>query len=1563
MSNNNKNKLFVAHNLTEDKLRHAHLIGGLAAPSLAVIGSETGFFNFGEITLVGNPDLANPRKNGVRIFNADVYSPRHPKIQWDLRKREFAELEERLEPAAELLGRAVHIYISPEKFGREGLDLLKNEDIAKMTFLMEIGDAPRLRLKPAIEVDKRLKKFKGTTREIMAADGFEQVVHEILDEIVANARDEWKERITSRSFETRDGVIRVQHNELASYAKRLVRSRDPRDVDSYEMSKAIRQKLEKSKKRMAEFDIWLEANFGPALGRPFFRTEAGRKKDYELDLIVREMVRSVRDAEGWDYGAGSVRSLVAHQFSSLTDVKENRDKIMTEADFEEHKRKTDDWLVALADKFAPYHGSSKDYGWLSVFTECLKALARGEMRHLREEAFSPDLPEELLDEAKDFLRHMKAMPSEYFEVKMRRAVHLEEFEAAMVPKDASKGVLNILKECGLKIIRYGETHDDVARQAAYDDLPEKVFFERNVEGFYSELYRGVEEAKQKSARAEDWKHIIRKMPGVKQDEIEWTMIDEWLDLHAVQQVLRADVLAYLETQKIDMVETSLGGVNPKHVEYLDEIGEPLPPEDGELEDLIEKCRGDAIKQILDERPDKNESDLSEQLIEEFATSLAIGRYYERDLYTRSKIKLSNNYDSVDAPVYEGIYDHENRTVLIDHPDFPAGAGYGMPLEEAIELANSLARQEFPLLDGETKHESYTIDGGENYREIQIRIPNLHNSGPNKADVPPELQADWDKTNKIINDAEKAGNVTFDQIKPFLDKRTELSALIWPKAPFVQDSHFQEENIVVHARVKDRVDLDGNRILFVEEVQSDLTTYHKDNTGQNPVDAASRRNVETELRVQKKKSYDKRNEVLELVTPEFLDRFGPKAEMRAGEISDLVFLKAFEFAEGKDIISQSEDIMEQAIWLGNRITGDDVLHIYLEHVEATRKAQMVRRQLMNMGTDRGRSTTVPDTPFKDKAAVNFMVKYLTKLAAEEGYDKLSVTQGFSQAARWGRAGDEVFRTLEWKYDQLGNHVVDITMGDREVLTVRVNENGVINLASRKSYQGKSLASLIGPKLTKEILTEESGKRKFSRRSFSSTGFGMVYDQQIPSALNKLGKRHDTKVYADTMLPDFGAKIMTDSQLAQELPYEEVRSAAVKHFGEAFVEEIETYEVRATEARIEGITFNIPSYEKEIADLRALPTNEKNAQRISDTEQLIADKKKRAQKQRDDLKANQALRLMAQFTEETSKEYFSHIDRRLPSSDAAWSIDINEGLRAAVQAPMPIFERSIAPYPPLKQEALDKIEPELNGRLKALGISDVRLTSDASFREAGATQIYRSGAIEVIVGQSLDPRGTVDHEAIHVLRNRGLFTDAEWDTLSAQAERDWLHRYNIASRYPDYSRQTQVEEAIAHAFVDYRRRPAPNGLISSAFEKVRKVFKAVTNTLSGNAFRTAEDVFDTVSSGRVGKRYRPRYDNLPADEVAGLLYLRNGSTGHDHFDRFIAEAQTSGSRNEAGSSVIYSYGNQELRIWKDGSIQFKKDGKLHAEDGPALIKPNGDEVWLSEGKPVKNSADEKLSGPTL
>ena len=77
--------------------------------------------------------------------------------------------------------------------------------------------------------------------------------------------------------------------------------------------------------------------------------------------------------------------------------------------------------------------------------------------------------------------------------------------------------------------------------------------------FYSELSRQVQGATMKQAPAAAWKSFIKALTqkGVKPDEIEWTGVNEWLDLQP-GKVTKDELTNYLASNGVQVTETMLG---------------------------------------------------------------------------------------------------------------------------------------------------------------------------------------------------------------------------------------------------------------------------------------------------------------------------------------------------------------------------------------------------------------------------------------------------------------------------------------------------------------------------------------------------------------------------------------------------------------------------------------------------------------------------------------------------------------------------------------------------------------------------------------------------------------------------------------------------------------------------------------------------------------------------------------------------------------------------------------------------------------------------------------------
>lgn len=473
--------LYVVHNLSAQKLAHVVDLGGLAAPSLAIARGDIGFDAFGEISLIGDPAMADPKGKGVRAFSADVYSPRQPRARYRVNGKAARAVADAIRPVAERLGLE---FGGDLDFEKEGLSAVSGEMAAKAAWLESVGlEVPIVREAPdeplpvpgftgfgATEakdlwddpafVARVKRKFELMTAKY-AAD----------DERMVRARAVWLNEDGSIND---DMLIRWasdvarQNREISAFK---VKPQGVGRVSRYQTGIAIDAAIAG---REAEFNGWVKDRFGDTIGDAFFASSAGRKMDYTLSNVVREMTRALRNGENWNYGAGNVRAAVAPEFKTLADIKAARGQIVDDAAVDRLKDEVNNELFALADKFAPFHPDGSRFGWGDTFSEFLRDMAKGPRAVAEWKSyFLRPIPDDLMAEAGAFLEKLKTLPTGYFEIKMQRAVQLSEFKAALVPEGASPEAVKALTDAGLQIVRYPSG----GRSAALKSVSDRTFFQ------------------------------------------------------------------------------------------------------------------------------------------------------------------------------------------------------------------------------------------------------------------------------------------------------------------------------------------------------------------------------------------------------------------------------------------------------------------------------------------------------------------------------------------------------------------------------------------------------------------------------------------------------------------------------------------------------------------------------------------------------------------------------------------------------------------------------------------------------------------------------------------------------------------------------------------------------------------------------------------------------------------------------------------------------------------------------------------------------------------------------
>lgn len=285
---------------------------------------------------------------------------------------------------------------------------------------------------------------------------------------------------------------------------------------------------------------------------------------------------------------------------------------------------------------------------------------------------------------------------------------------------------------------------------------------KNAPTFYSEASNVIDQKMPNAATPEQVRGILSPANGVKPDELKWMGLDDYLS--GKTKVSKADLQNFIKDNQVQVNE----------VEKSDQIANP---EHDKLH------RGYMAAQ---------------------ETRASIGQKLGSDPYVSGQPFRWMYKDATGKPVDVPVQYHD-------------------ALDKATEAENAYDnisnQDERNRPEGSPQFGQYQLPGGQNYREMLLTLPESKNAVTDKNAL------------KDVNDfknqmAKKYGMNWKEKASPAeLKKNTDLSyasarAAVKSGQDTFRDSHFDEPNVLAHVRMNDRVDADGKKNLFLEEVQSD-----------------------------------------------------------------------------------------------------------------------------------------------------------------------------------------------------------------------------------------------------------------------------------------------------------------------------------------------------------------------------------------------------------------------------------------------------------------------------------------------------------------------------------------------------------------------------------------------------------------------------------------------------------------------------------------------------------------------------------------------------------------------
>lgn len=183
----------------------------------------------------------------------------------------------------------------------------------------------------------------------------------------------------------------------------------------------------------------------------------------------------------------------------------------------------------------------------------------------------------------------------------------------------------------------------------------------------------------------------------------------------------------------------------------------------------------------------------------------------------------------------------------------------------------------------------------------------------------------------------------------------------------------------------------------------------------------------------------------------------------------------------------------------------------------------------------------------------------------------------------------------------------------------------------------------------------------------------------------------------------------------------------------------------------------------------------------------------------------------------------------------------------------FEVPATPFTDKFLAEAEELARALRSALDKMGLKQVGLNlEDVMTRMVnGKLSAVNGTYLQKLISLSLSGDNifrTMNHEALHAMRDLGFFSDADWKILTDMAKSKWIKKYNIESRYKSKSQEVKIEEAIADAFAEMQTQPAQ---VKSIMSRIINTLKRIGNVLRGRGFKTAEDIFTAAAEGKLAK----------------------------------------------------------------------------------------------------------------
>ncbi len=476
--------LMGVHNISEEKLRKALKLGGLANPSLAVIDTKQGMHtDFGDISLIPTSALIDTKTGrNAGTFTGDAYTATYPHVERMITKQGEKSIERIAKEAAggdadleRHLMNNLHDYAE------------QNSRNLHLLYLIQKGLNPEIKQKGTThsheEYEELMKIFPSGD---YSPDGLTKEQNDALFNLMMKgAEEEAKNRATGIiDPDTREKGVKVmielrkkniadengnlyfaKWNNYFYGVKRDERIRQNPETDWY--STDINADYRIATEGLSEdYEKWKEQLFGDedfeeklfaGYDREGYRKYVPNTVENASRLMNRESDTNSHD-EG---GLNATRAQLLERMTTLSQIRKHRDLLQGKDEYSEKQKEMSDELFDIISQISDLQVISDNKFMNNDYAEARLQEAIGKrdpVGHLNKEyGYHIDKNGELASQIMNFIENARNLPVKYFETKFKRPVGLNEFAVAVVPETTSPEVIKGLKDAGLDVRTYDAT--------------------------------------------------------------------------------------------------------------------------------------------------------------------------------------------------------------------------------------------------------------------------------------------------------------------------------------------------------------------------------------------------------------------------------------------------------------------------------------------------------------------------------------------------------------------------------------------------------------------------------------------------------------------------------------------------------------------------------------------------------------------------------------------------------------------------------------------------------------------------------------------------------------------------------------------------------------------------------------------------------------------------------------------------------------------------------------------------------------------------------------------------